>query len=45
MTPPKALIGSEEKAFLKDKKDDLFDETPQGFACLIMTVVGNFFIE
>ena len=38
--PPKALIGSLACAFKKDWKADLFEDTPQGFACLIITVVG-----
>ena len=45
ITPPKALIGSDANAFLKDTRGEIFVETPQGFACLIITVVGFFLAE
>jgi len=38
MTPPKALIGSEAKAFLNETNGVLFSETPHGFACFMITV-------
>ena len=44
MTPPKALNGSQAKAFFKEINGDLFSETPQGFACLIITVPEFFLI-
>ena len=37
-TPPKALIGSHERADLKLSKWLLLAETPQGFACFTITV-------
>ena len=45
MTPPKALIGSQAYAFLKDNIGDLLIETPQGFACLTIAVVAMFLKE
>ena len=42
ITPPNALIGSHAYAFLKAVKEDLFVETPQGLACLTITVEGFF---
>ena len=45
MTPPKALNGSQAKAFLKEINGDLFSETPQGFACLIITVPEFFLMS
>ena len=43
--PPNALTGSLAYAFSKDMTGDLFEETPHGFACLIITVVGIFFMD
>ena len=43
-TPPNALIGSHIKAFLKDFNWLFSDETPHGFACLIMDV-PTFFLK
>ena len=37
ITPPNALVGSQEYAFLKDCIGLLFSDTPHGFACLIIT--------
>jgi len=45
ITPPKALIGSQAYAFLKDTIGDLFTETPQGLLCLMITVAALFFKE
>ena len=44
-TPPNALIGSLAFAYLKEFRLDLLEQTPLGFACLIITDVGNFFSE
>ena len=41
-TPPKALRGSQAKAFLNDLIGILFFDTPHGFACFIITVPASF---
>ena len=38
MTPPNALIGSQENASLKLVSLFLFIETPHGFVCFMITV-------
>ena len=38
ITPPYALTGSQLKAKLNDFKLFFYIETPQGFACLMITV-------
>ena len=45
ITPPKALIGSQAKAFLKEIRGNLLVDTPHGLACFTTTVVGLFFKE
>ena len=42
ITPPKALIGSDAKAFLNEVKGTEFSDTPHGFACLMITVLEFF---
>ena len=42
--PPKALMIAH-FAFLKDFNGNLFEATPHGFACLIITVVGSLLFE
>ena len=44
-TPPKALTGSLAWAFINDLNGDLFEATPHGLACLIITVEDNFFLK
>ena len=38
-------LGSYAKAFLKETIEDLLEETPLGFMCFIITVVGIFFTD
>ena len=45
ITPPKALIGSHAYAFLKEIIGNLLIATPQGLACLTITVAATFFKE
>ena len=41
-TPPNALTGSQDKAFLKDTIWFFSSETPVGFVCFIITVPFSF---
>ena len=36
--PPNALTGSHDRAFLNDLSGEVSIDTPDGFACLIITV-------